>query len=418
MQNQFAASSVQNRKGGGGLSSHTRFQSLQNYPNQNQNPYEQAVRGSFVSINSNGSNQQQQVNTKGLAKSHMMRKMKEMRDLENNEAKLTLLENTLSIVEQNRATLGKVKIMSSLEKNRIALNLISSLKHQEANYNENKQKNIAKNIKYQQDEFNRQFYKKFGQNEDYESNTQNLRSLNAQSSYNPTGNIGGSKLLQSLQDMKNRNSMQKSMQNTSANHAKQMLAESLALQRFQDDMENEQKLQHKDTKHLKRNVSVEILKQKQMSVGDPLTHFGIMTLNNNIPYKKPILKSMPVFVNARGVIQDLEQNHGGLHFLKNSPNKNKVEVGQKEKRVKNLNITNSNFIRKNLRRVHSAKPKKFRSLLHSRNPSSPIASRPLSPKSIQNTLSHSRFSRNFENSGGPLFSNLELKQSIKRTIDY
>jgi hypothetical protein len=39
-----------------------------------------------------------------------------------------------------------------------------------------------------------------------------------------------------------------------------------------------------------------------MSVGDPLTHFGIMTLNNNIPYKKPILKSMPVFVNARGVI--------------------------------------------------------------------------------------------------------------------
>jgi len=39
--------------------------------------------------------------------------------------------------------------MSSLEKNRIALNLISSLKHSEANYQENKQKNIAKNIKYQ-----------------------------------------------------------------------------------------------------------------------------------------------------------------------------------------------------------------------------------------------------------------------------
>lgn len=47
------------------------------------------------------------------------------------ESKLVLLENTLHIVEKNRATLGKVKNMSSLEKNRIALNLISSLKHKE-----------------------------------------------------------------------------------------------------------------------------------------------------------------------------------------------------------------------------------------------------------------------------------------------
>lgn len=80
----------------------------------------------------------------------MMKKLKEMRELEkrvvmcqiesvsntfkkdpSKEAKLTLLENTLHIVEQNRATLGKVKNMSSLEKNRIALNLISSLKHSE-----------------------------------------------------------------------------------------------------------------------------------------------------------------------------------------------------------------------------------------------------------------------------------------------
>lgn len=45
-----------------------------------------------------------------------------------------------------------------------------------------------------------------------------------------------------------------------------------------------------------------MLKNKQNNVGDPLQQFGIMTLGNNIPYKKPILKSMPVFVNARGVI--------------------------------------------------------------------------------------------------------------------
>jgi hypothetical protein len=44
-----------------------------------------------------------------------------------------------------------------------------------------------------------------------------------------------------------------------------------------------------------------------------------MTLNHNIPYKKPVLKATPVFVNAKGVIKDLERNHGGLFFLKNSP---------------------------------------------------------------------------------------------------
>jgi hypothetical protein len=45
------------------------------------------------------------------------------------DAKLSILENTLCIVDKNKHTLGKVKNMSSLEKNRIALNLISSLKH-------------------------------------------------------------------------------------------------------------------------------------------------------------------------------------------------------------------------------------------------------------------------------------------------
>ncbi len=83
----------------------------------------------------------------------MMRKMKELKEEEHqvvlcqiqavrdtfrrdssDDAKLTLLQNTLGIVDKNKATLGKVKNMSSLEKNRIALNLISSIKNREHGY--------------------------------------------------------------------------------------------------------------------------------------------------------------------------------------------------------------------------------------------------------------------------------------------
>lgn len=62
----------------------------------------------------------------------------------------------------------------------------------------------------------------------------------------------------------------------------------------------------KNMRSRKKNISISILKQKQNRVGDPLNNFGIMTLNNLIPYKKPILKSTPVFVNAKGVMHDLE----------------------------------------------------------------------------------------------------------------
>lgn len=65
-----------------------------------------------------------------------------------NDAKLTLLENTLHIVDMNRASLGRIKNMSSLEKNRIALNLISSVKHNEAAYQVEKGKIIAKNLRH------------------------------------------------------------------------------------------------------------------------------------------------------------------------------------------------------------------------------------------------------------------------------
>jgi hypothetical protein len=54
----------------------------------------------------------------------------------------------------------------------------------------------------------------------------------------------------------------------------------------------------KKEKVLKKNLSIALLKQKKDGVGDPMLHIGIMTLNNHIPYKKPILKASPVFVNA------------------------------------------------------------------------------------------------------------------------
>ena len=51
-----------------------------------------------------------------------------------------------------------------------------------------------------------------------------------------------------------------------------------------------------------KNVSKRFLSNKMNSLDDPLKTFGIMTLNNVIPYRKPILKSSIAFVNARGVI--------------------------------------------------------------------------------------------------------------------
>lgn len=69
-------------------------------------------------------------------------------------------------------------------------------------------------------------------------------------------------------------------------------------------------------KRRQSNISIAILKGKQNSVGDPMTQFGIMTLNNHIPYKRPVLKLMPCFVNARGVLQELKDKHGGIYATK------------------------------------------------------------------------------------------------------
>lgn len=49
-----------------------------------------------------------------------------------------------------------------------------------------------------------------------------------------------------------------------------------------------------------------------------MKHLGIMTLNHEIPYKRPILKAMPCFVNAKGVLDEIERKHGGLYSNKES----------------------------------------------------------------------------------------------------
>jgi len=78
-----------------------------------------------------------------------MRKMKEVREQERQiimqkvqsvknifdkdetkDAKLVILERTLGVIDSNKGNLGhKVRNMSQLEKNRIALNMIQTCKH-------------------------------------------------------------------------------------------------------------------------------------------------------------------------------------------------------------------------------------------------------------------------------------------------
>lgn len=58
------------------------------------------------------------------------------------------------------------------------------------------------------------------------------------------------------------------------------------------------------------------MKKKLYGIGDPLKQFGLFTMNKQIPYKKPVLKQSSIFVNARGVIHEIETKHGGLYFSK------------------------------------------------------------------------------------------------------
>ena len=68
-------------------------------------------------------------------------------------------------------------------------------------------------------------------------------------------------------------------------------------------------------REIKRNISLNFLRNKIKSIGDPLNHVGIMTMNNLIPYKKPIIKQNPIAVNAKDVIREIEDRHNGLRAV-------------------------------------------------------------------------------------------------------
>lgn len=93
------------------------------------------------------------MNPLAVGKAHMIKKLKDNRDAErqivmcqiqsvrdltsadkSKDAKLNLLEKAIYIVDKHKMSLGKVKNMSSLEKNRIALNLISTLRQRDEYY--------------------------------------------------------------------------------------------------------------------------------------------------------------------------------------------------------------------------------------------------------------------------------------------
>ena len=181
-----------------------------------------------------------------------------------------------------------------------------------------------------------------------------------------------------------------------------------------------------------------MLKQKSSSKGDPLTHFGIMTLNHNIPYKKPILKSMPMFVNARGVIQELEDFHGGLHTQKNNQ-QDDITLAQNQKPKKD--VSNFIYINNALKRIRSAKPRKYKALLLCQESSfnqdsgyntlqvNQTSSRGKSPTNERAVvLSHTAMvaskglpsqrmlTRNYSSHGRPtIFRNTEVAQSLRNS---
>lgn len=78
------------------------------------------------------------------------------------------------------------------------------------------------------------------------------------------------------------------------------IEDELAIKKIQQQLEIKERLKRLE-EHRSSNDS--FMRKKNSKGGDPMTHFGIMTLSNHVlPYKKPVLKSMPVFVNAKGVI--------------------------------------------------------------------------------------------------------------------
>jgi hypothetical protein len=63
------------------------------------------------------------------------------------DSKLNILENAINLVDRNKSNFGKIKNMSSLEKNRIALNLLSNLKQNDRFYQDQQSKAVLQNLK-------------------------------------------------------------------------------------------------------------------------------------------------------------------------------------------------------------------------------------------------------------------------------
>lgn len=95
----------------------------------------------------------------------MMKKMKELKDIDRKvimcqiesvrnryeedkrkEAKLTVIENAIQVVDKNKKQLGKYRSMSSLEKNRIALNMITNCRKNDKKYMYAKDQAIKRNL--------------------------------------------------------------------------------------------------------------------------------------------------------------------------------------------------------------------------------------------------------------------------------
>lgn len=72
-----------------------------------------------------------------------------VRDL-SHDVKLEILQSTINIVEKYKQTFGKTKQMSSLEKNRIALNLLQTMKQGDKAYQEKKHNALQRNVSYQE----------------------------------------------------------------------------------------------------------------------------------------------------------------------------------------------------------------------------------------------------------------------------
>lgn len=86
---------------------------------------------------------------KEFQKDVVLWQIKSVKDLykkdQSKEATLNIIENAINVVDKNKIQLGKHKNMSSLEKNRLALNLLSNIKHKDADYVEMENKAIERN---------------------------------------------------------------------------------------------------------------------------------------------------------------------------------------------------------------------------------------------------------------------------------